>query len=258
MRGGDMLARVGPVRAIALADQIAGAVWEQADPGCREGILNVGGHFTGQQLRREDGAVRQHVQHFLPLLVAQRAHADGHQVGFGARTLHARRHAVLDFFHREHLAFTRVIAAAIQASHRHQPFHRLDPAPRPPVFGKCAALTARLDAAARLARVHAPAIAVSLAVTAVAILPGAAVFPTVAGFPAVAVGSLLRHAYSWRLSATRSFNSSVESSVSHCSPPPMMASANPFFDSIISSMRSSSVPVVMNLCTCTFCACPMR
>ena len=67
---------------------------------------------------------------------------------------------------------------------------------------------------------------------------------------------LFRHRVRGERTISRS--SAVESSVSHPSPVPTTRSASSFFRSIISSMRSSSVPAQTSLRTCTFRRCPMR
>ena len=135
----------------------------------------------------------------------------------------------------QHLAVARIGAAAAQAGADVEALQHGDPALGPPALAERAALRLRLDAALAPRGRDAETWKASLDTTCTSNLP---------------IASCRR--------ANRSFNWSLDSSVSQASPVPTTATPTSCLRSIISSIFSSSVPTQTNLCTCTLRVWPMR
>ena len=66
-----MLARIGIIGTGAVGLQVIPPRWKQADFCRLEGLFNIRRHFTGQQLRRENGLLCQRIEDFIPFGIGQ-------------------------------------------------------------------------------------------------------------------------------------------------------------------------------------------
>ena len=86
--GGDMFAGFGVVGAAATHLQVGPAAREEGRTGFCKGRLQVGGHFTGQQLGGPAQAAGEQQLQAAPLGFAGRLAAHAHPIGSGPRPLH--------------------------------------------------------------------------------------------------------------------------------------------------------------------------
>ncbi len=146
MRGGDVLARIGIIRTGACGGQVAAFGWEQADP-CRLKASSISCGISPAS----SCAVKIACSASASITLSHWLSVSGAiwiLILYGVRrepcTRAPRRRLWLLQSKAPGLGghnCARATAAGI-----HQALQRLDPALRPPVFGKCAALAVRLDA----------------------------------------------------------------------------------------------------------------
>ena len=168
-----------------------------------------------------------------------------HFVGCSARSLYFCHNAIFLFINRDDLPLARIAAPATEPARINQTLQCRYPAFCPPTGCKRAAFAARFDA----------------------------IFDFFGfGWFEIIIDIVPRSFFEYRITRiTRSFlffkisakkrlfavhPCSFLSATFHLIRPLHLPSA--FLDSIISSIISSNVPVVTNLCTCTFRFCPMR
>ena len=82
--GDDVLAHGDLVRAVAVEAQVVGRRREERGPGLGEDLVDVVGHFAGEEAGGEVGAARQGGEHALPTGVGEGREADGDAVGRAA------------------------------------------------------------------------------------------------------------------------------------------------------------------------------